>query len=176
MTTSKKLSRNTPLKNVGPAHAANMETGPNAIDAGSCKKINSTEADGDEGPMLNAATTARLIERVTKIYKKHAPGLWRRSTEVGYIDAFNSMIPRYLNHRFGLYRDYDDFSRFADFTKAAILSDLQPRERLYICVAIEDLLVELDLENISHDELHDALYAPIWRVEDAFHVREALHD
>ncbi len=113
-----------------------------------------------------APQSDKLVERITKIYRRHARGLWKPATQASYISAFDSMIPRYLNHRFGLYRDYDGFERFADFTKAAVYSALQPRERSDICHALEDLLVERDLESIGYDELHDALYAPIWRIED----------
>lgn len=108
----------------------------------------------------------KLVERTTKIYRRYARGLWKPATQPSYIDAFDSMLHRYLNHRFIQYSSYKEFEECADFTKAAICSALQPRERYYICVVLEDLLIELNLEDISYSDLHDALYTPIWRVED----------
>jgi len=111
----------------------------------------------------------KLVERITKIYRRYARGLWKPTTQVSYIDAFDSMLERYLNHHFHRYGSYDEFEQCADFTKAAICSALQPRGRYYICVALEDLLIELDLEDISYGDLHNALYTPIWRIEDERH-------
>lgn len=124
-----------------------------------------------ERAKIDAATTARLIERVTAIYKRYAPGLWKRSPKLGYLEAFNSMIPRYLDYRFGSETNYDEYTRRTDYTIAVLHSALQPRDRFYICGAVEDLLEELVLQHISYSELHDALYAPLWDVERALQAR-----
>lgn len=126
---------------------------------------NTTTAPEDQSKSLD--TNSELIARVEKIYRKFAPGLFKCRTKVGHIDALDLMITRYLRHRF------DNYSDLADFTHAAVCSDLQPRERWHICCAIEDLLIEINLKSISRSELHDALYAPIWRVEDALRIDRA---
>lgn len=113
---------------------------------------------------LDDQTKRLLCDGVRSVYREIEPTILTPWDAADIVDDFGLMLERYTTHLYYGPRHYAQFGEH--FADAPSHSALNPMQRRRIGDALTALLINLNIMRIHPVDLDEAVFAPVWRVED----------